>query len=297
MSRWRVPAVASFAGLAAIGLFILPAEAETASIPVNYLCTGGIADQRGPVNLKVDVTAPTTLRVGGQLRVNWSLAYDGQTGRFSSPGYFGAGSTLHVNSTATLGGSWAGALEAAGSEEQKELKPWDPLALPKAASSEAHLTQPGTLTITPSTMTVDFLPAAAEAVTVNDDDTQVKYAPAGAWAHKNSTPVRYKDHDRDVHRTTDADASASFTFTGTGVEYYGRRHWNSAKVKVYLDPSGPEPEKQVATVDPTLDDDGTPTNRIEGNTLLWESEKVPVRPAHRPHRARREHGRGARARR
>lgn len=267
MSRWRKAWITASVGLAASAAFVAmpPAQADTASLVVNYSCTGGVAGS-GPVTLTARVQIPTSVRTGNMLKLGWTIEYTG-TRRFMSPDYFPAGAQVSLVGNVKLSGAWNGVLEPRGSREQGALQPGTPLAGPEGLSSEAHMTQPGVIRFTPKELTVDFVPPAEERVVNNDAPGRIAYS--GPWIHRKATPPEYGDHLRDVHVTRTQGAEASIEFMGTGFEYIGRRQGNAGRVQVIIDGDDSAPP-----VDSSKTETGEPTNATEGNTTLWRRDDL-----------------------
>ncbi|MEU7915209.1 hypothetical protein [Microbispora bryophytorum] len=255
-------------GLAGTAMVVTPsstAGAATATLVVDYACSGGIAGTGpGTVNLRTRLTVPTTLNVGDPLNVEWKLNYT--DGTLGSPAYMPNGGRIDVIGRANISGSWVGQLQPTGTAEQPgPIDKGVPLKLPVGISDFGHTDRAGTVTVRPGkTLFVDFRPSASE-VMVNDDDPAITYN--GGWEDHDGLPSEDHDHHLDLHSTTVKDAWASYTFTGTGIEYVAQKDRDAGPIDIAIDGQPAAPPR----VDPSRNADGTLVNDAHrGGQTLWK---------------------------
>ncbi|MFF4619354.1 hypothetical protein [Nonomuraea jabiensis] len=277
MSRWRKALIAASVGsVAALGIVVLPgtpAAAAPADLVVEYDCVASGPNsivRHGPVRLKTNLTFATDLVVGDPLNFTWKLHY-ANDGRLQSPGYFPAGGQVHGTGNVQLTSSWQGILQPKGSADPEgSLRPDGYLSLPETMNDPGLTDKPGTITVTPKDIELDFTPPDGSVV-VNDGDDADNPSDMGivyssGWVSLDDRPGSENHVHNDLHQTDQIDASAELTFIGTGVEYIGPTDKDAGPVDIYID------GQKRATVDPSRSEDDVPVNDdLDGGQTLWTS--------------------------
>ncbi|KAB8188840.1 hypothetical protein FH608_042955 [Nonomuraea phyllanthi] len=277
MNQWRKALIAASVGsVAALGMVALtdvPAAAALADLVVEYDCTASGPNsivRNGPVRLTTNLTFATDLVVGDPLNFTWKLNY-ADSSRLQSPGYFPAGGQVHATGNVQLLSSWQGILQPKGSADaEKELRPDSPLSLPETMNDPGLIDKPGTITITPKNIELDFTPPDGSAI-VNDggdadNPSGMGIVYSSGWLSLDDRPASEHHIHNDLHQTMQEDATAELTFIGTGVEYIGPHDKDAGPVDIYID------GKKRATVDPSRADNDVPVNDdLDGGHTLWTS--------------------------
>ncbi|MEV0826294.1 hypothetical protein [Nonomuraea rubra] len=194
--------------------------------------------------------------------VRWDISYKSLQ-RFGSPGFFPAGSSLHIEGEVDARGAWNGLLRPRGPKAQQQLVPGSYLELPTGLSDGATLERPGTIRFTPGGLSIKFTPAEGK-VMVNSKDPRIQFL--GPWQWEYTAP-QYDDYLKDVQKTEGLDASAKLEFIGTQVAYIGRREQDLSKIKVKFDGQ----EVTSGLVEPAKDSDGTDMTGTKTQQVLWTS--------------------------
>ncbi|MEO3811718.1 hypothetical protein ABGB17_22215 [Sphaerisporangium sp. B11E5] len=239
--RFRGVLAASVLAACAAVVLLPPAAADTGHYIYEYTCAdGALLPAGGPRTIAVDVTVPTSVRVGERLAVDWTLSES----PLAASAAFKAGGRLIATGTADVKGLWEGELDATGGKDQAELAKGGPLELPAAISGSVTTTEAGKLTITPADLVLDFIPPA-DKVRVNDNgDPAEEHSGAephrhgpiayqGSWFHAPNRST-YGDYQDDLHATTTPNDSATVTFVGTGLSYIGERVETVGEFEVYV---------------------------------------------------------------
>ncbi|MFD0467803.1 hypothetical protein ACFQ0B_05435 [Nonomuraea thailandensis] len=261
MSRWHKAFIAASLGMAATaGLVVtssIPSQAAT-SLVINYRCTGGVAGSG------VELEARMTPQVqAGRMDVRWDISYTDDLQRFGSPGFFPAGSSLHLEGVVDISGAWNGQLKPRGGKTQQQLVPGDYLELPEGLSDGAALDRAGTIRFRPGGLNLKFTPAEGD-VKINGNDPRIQYE--GTWNQVYTAPT-YSDYLSDIQKTDGLHAKASFEFIGTKVAYIGRREQNLSKIQVLIDGEPATPE----FVEPGKDTSGNDMTGTKSQEVLWTS--------------------------
>ncbi|GAA1268480.1 hypothetical protein GCM10009677_21220 [Sphaerisporangium rubeum] len=253
-----------------------PAAADTRHYIYEYTCTGGhLLRDDGPKNITVDVTIPTSVRVGERIAVDWTLS----DSPLAASAAFKAGGRLIATGTSGVKGLWSGQLDSTGHKDQAVLAKNGPLKLPSAISGSVTTTETGKLTITPGQLVLDFIPPA-DTIRVNDNG-DIDGEPEATVQHKHG-PITYnesswfraadrsayKDYKDDLHATAKKDDSVTVTFVGTGLAYIGERVKTVGEFEVSL---GTDP-KVIATVNAY---DPAPEATPKAQEVLWSKTDFP----------------------
>ncbi|MEV6040592.1 hypothetical protein AB0L65_56460 [Nonomuraea sp. NPDC052116] len=262
--------------MAALGIVVLPgtpAAAAPADLVVEYECVASGANsivRNGPVRLKTNLTFATDLVVGDPLNFTWKLHYANDS-RLQSPGYFPEGGQVHGTGNVQLTSSWQGILQPKGSADPEgPLRPDGHLSLPETMNDPGLTDKPGTITVTPKDIELDFTPPDGSVV-VNDGDDADNPSDMGivyssGWISLDDRPGSENHVHNDLHQTEQIGASAELTFIGTGVEYIGPTDKDAGPVDIYIDGT------KRARVDPSRSDDDVPVNDdMDGGQTLWTS--------------------------
>lgn len=253
-----------------------PAAADTRHYIYEYTCDKGallLAD--GPKKITVDVTIPTSVRVGERIPVDWTLS----DSPLAASAAFKAGGRLIATGASGVKGLWSGRLDSTGHKDQAVLAKNGSLELPSAISGSVTTTEAGKLTITPGDLVLDFVPPA-ETIKFNDNG-DIDGEPSATEPHKHG-PITYngsswfraadrsayKDYKDDLHATAKKDDSVSVTFVGTGLAYIGERVETVGEFEVYVG-TGTQPLTKVNAHDPA------PEATPKAQEVLWSKTDFP----------------------
>ncbi|MFC6080277.1 hypothetical protein [Sphaerisporangium aureirubrum] len=282
MSGWAIKfrGVLTVSALAACTAVVLlppaPGAADTGHYVYEYTCAGGaLLPATGPQTIMVDVSLPTSVKVGERLPLNWTLSKS----PLASSAAFKAGGRLVATGTAKVTGLWEGTLDSTGGKDQAALAKGGPLELPAPIAGSVATTETGKLTITPGDLVLGFIPPA-DKVRVNDTDDPAE-GPAGTAPHTHG-PIAYQgtswfyapnrstygDYQDDLHATAARDDSATVTFVGTGLSYIGERVETVGEFEVSMG-TPPVLLEKVNAHDPAPE----PTPKAQ--QVLWSKTDLP----------------------